>query len=258
MSSSLPPEIYDLIVDDLHDEPTTLKKCSVVSKSWVSRARKHLFVHVEFHASKFHVELWKKTFPDPSNSPAHHTRTLSIYGVPATTLAYVGAGDWIRSFNNVVHLRVERLDQASLVPFHGLSATVRSLRLTYTTTEIFPFICSFPLLKDLAVVGIHYENGIGGWNTPLTSPKLTGSLDLRLMGTIRTIVHRLLDLPGGLHFSDITVLFSYQDTDSVMDLVSGCVDTLEFLTLIYLPLSEFPSAPASDQYLTLTRRQICV
>lgn len=121
MSSSLPPEILDLIVDHLRDEPTTLKTCCVVSKSWVPRTQKHLFAHVEVHASKFHVELWKETFPDPSNSPAHHTRTLSICGIPIGTPAYVGVGDWIRSFRNVVHLRLERQDQASIVPFYGLS-----------------------------------------------------------------------------------------------------------------------------------------
>lgn len=49
MGCSLPPEILDLIIDNLHDEPTTLKTCSVVSKSWIQRARKHLFVDIEFH-----------------------------------------------------------------------------------------------------------------------------------------------------------------------------------------------------------------
>ncbi|KAF9645264.1 hypothetical protein BDM02DRAFT_3073690, partial [Thelephora ganbajun] len=46
--SHLPPEILDYIVDLLHDEPETLKQCCLVSKSWVSRTRKHLFANVEF------------------------------------------------------------------------------------------------------------------------------------------------------------------------------------------------------------------
>ena len=48
MSCTLPPEILDLIIDHLHDEPATLKTCCVVSKSWVPRTRKHLFALVEF------------------------------------------------------------------------------------------------------------------------------------------------------------------------------------------------------------------
>jgi len=61
MSPDLMPELLDLIVDHLRGELTTLETCCVVSKSWVPRAQKHLFAHVEFH-----VELWKKAFPDPS------------------------------------------------------------------------------------------------------------------------------------------------------------------------------------------------
>ncbi|KAF9643160.1 hypothetical protein BDM02DRAFT_3081141, partial [Thelephora ganbajun] len=44
----LPPEILDYIIDLLHDKPETLKQCCLVSKSWVSRTRKHLFADIEF------------------------------------------------------------------------------------------------------------------------------------------------------------------------------------------------------------------
>ena len=254
MSPSLPPEILDFIVDDLHDEPTTLKTCCIVSRSWVPRARKHLFAHVEFHASKSHFEMWKGAFPDPSNSPARHTRTLSIYGIPAPTATDEEVDSWIRAFHSVVHLRLESLNQAALLPFYGLSPTVRSLRLTYTTPEIFPFVCSFPLLEDLALVGLDYQTDAGGWNAPLTSPKLTGSLDLRVFGSVRPVVRRLLDLPDGLHFSKITVLFSEEAVALVMDLVSRCSCTLESLAIIYSPMGAFPSVPVTIQYLTVTRR----
>lgn len=76
MSVSLPPEIFDLIVEYLCDEQETLKTCRLVSKSWVPRARRHIFARVMFDNSPF--ESWMKTFPDPSNSPAHYTRSLLI------------------------------------------------------------------------------------------------------------------------------------------------------------------------------------
>jgi len=253
MPSSLPPEIHDLIVDHLHDEPTTLKSCCVVSKSWVPRARKYFFARVEFRASKSHIELWKKAFPDPSNSPAYHTRTLYIYGIPVVAATDVGVDSWIRAFHNVVHLYLDHLDQASLIPFYGLSPTVRSLRLSYTTPEVFGLICSFPLLEHLALVASHTEDDADQWDAPLTSPKLTGFLDLRMFGSARPVLRRLLDLPGGLHFSKISTLFISDATESVTDLVSRCSDTLEVLVVLCLPLSVFPSAPATGQHLTLTR-----
>ena len=252
MSFSLPPEILDLIVDHLSNDPTTLKTCCVVSKSWVPRTRKHLFAHVEFHASKFHMEFWKSAFPVPSNSPARHARSLSISGIPFATPAYVGVNDWIRSFRNVVHLSLERQDQASLVPFYGLSPTVRSLRLTYTTPEIFDFVCSFPLLEDLSLAGLHPDSYAGGWSIPPTSPKLTGSLDLKLFGSAGPAIRRLMALPDGLHFSKITVLSFNEDAESVTELVSRCSDTLEFLAVFYLPLGAFPSTPTTSRYLTIT------
>jgi len=56
MSRSLPPEILDLIVDHLHDEPTALKACCLVSKSWVPRTWNHLFALVEFCVLQLFVE----------------------------------------------------------------------------------------------------------------------------------------------------------------------------------------------------------
>ena len=169
MSPPLPPEILDLTVGHLHDDPATLKACCVVSKPWVPRTRKHLFAHVEFHHSRSPIELWRKAFPDPSNSPAHHTQSLLVAG-PA---ANMGDADLIRTFHNVEYLTFSLTCRAFLVPFYGLLPAVRSLRLLYSTSSVFDLICSFPLLEDVAL-DLPYSEG-DGQNTPSTSPKLTVS-----------------------------------------------------------------------------------
>lgn len=66
----VPPEMPDLIIDHLYDDPTALKTCCIVSKSWVPRTRKQLFARVKFDSTGFRFKLWKKAFPDPSNSPS--------------------------------------------------------------------------------------------------------------------------------------------------------------------------------------------
>ena len=243
MSRSLPPELLDHIVDHLHDNPTTLKACCVVAKSWVPRARSHLFARVKFDTSKHSIKQWMKTFPDPSNSPAHHTRKLTVCGIPALTSPDVDIGDWIRSFHNLVDLDLDFCvlvdrDEA-LIPFYGLSPTVRSLRLTSTPFEVFDLICSFPLLEDLALICILPESGVRR-NTRVSSPKLTGSLHLKSPTGMSSATRRLLDFPNGLHFTEITLLFDERDTGSATDLVSKCSGTLESLTLCYR--SAFPSA----------------
>ena len=239
MSSPLPPEMLDLIVDFLHDKPDALKACCLVSKSWIHRTREHLFAHVEF-SSRSRIELWKKAFPDPSNSPVRHTRSLRIHAPSVVTSVDTGVGGWICTFSGVVRLHVDTRvfgggRKISLVPLRGLSPSLKSLRLVYESSapssEIFGLVCSFPLLEDLALDSPDNGNEVDGWNIPSTSPKLTGRLDLRMSSGIRSAACRLLEFPSGLHFSKITMTYIDGDIESTMDLVSKCSDTLESLTI---------------------------
>ena len=90
------------------------------------------------------------------------------------------AGRRIRTFRNVVYLHI---GQHTLAPFHGLSPTVKSLRLDFRRarlSEVFDLMCSFPLLDDFSFFAYGYEEELDGWTAPPTSPRLTGSLELRI------------------------------------------------------------------------------
>jgi len=102
----LPPEMLDHIVDLLHDKPETLKKCCLVSNSWVPRTRKHLFATVRF-GTKEDLESWKETFPNPATSPAHYAETLLIDCPYVVTAADADAGGWIKDFSRVVNLALD-------------------------------------------------------------------------------------------------------------------------------------------------------
>jgi len=251
VSCPLPPEIFDLILDYLRDEQAALKACCVVSKSWIPRARKHLFAHVAFDAENCPIGRWKKTFPDPSSSPAHHTQSLSIRGLQGVGTAGVDVRRWVRTFHRVVDLHVSRLgwwDESRdfLAQLHGFSPTLKSLHLSYSSippSEIFDFICSFPLLENLVLDALWPKPDVDGWKVPSTSPKLTGSLEV--VGVVRPFVHQLCNLPGGLHFSRIMMRGRKEDTESIMGLVSRCSDTLESLSILYYP-SNLPGIPSFD------------
>ena len=104
--SPFPPEISDCVIDLLREEPKVLRECSLVSKSWVPRTRKHLFGAVQFTSSAY-VDAWKKAFPDPANSPAHYTHSLSFTCVEGvTTTADAEEASWIRAFSKVAQLKV--------------------------------------------------------------------------------------------------------------------------------------------------------
>ena len=255
MSCSLPPELLDHIVDHLHDNPTTLKACCIVAKSWVPRTQSHLFADVGFDTEKNSVERWMKIFPDSSNSPAHHTHSLSISGLSVVSTETMDVGGWIRNFHNLVHLDLAHVPwegrQAPLIPFHGLSPTLRSLRLISITHSVFDLVCSFPLLEDLALICIPPESdGDAGRNVHrVSSPKLTGSLVLEAS---RPVIPRLLGLSNGLNFVKIVVSCrDEEEARSATELVSRCSGTLESLTVHYR--GAFPSSSIISLYLTTAR-----
>ena len=236
MSSHLPPEILDLIVDHLHADPETLKTCCLVSKAWIHRTRRYFFKLVKIRSRSVHK--WRENFPDPLNSPARHVRTLSI---DLTGLISDADVNTLLTFRNVSRLDVGtigRNDQTlSLVPLHGFCPAVESLRISSSSlpsSKIFDLICSFPILQNFMFVGYPASRLVDGrtWNTPSTSPRLTGSLTLRLMKWIGHFIFRLLNLPNGVHFRRIVVSWMVpEDAESTMDLVSRCSDTLECLEI---------------------------
>ena len=235
MSSSLPPEIFDLIVDHLCDERAVLSACCTVSKSWVPRARKNLFFCVRFE-SEACVQSWMKTFPDPSSSPAHHTRVLVLRWYEATTAASTHARPWVRSFCHIVELQVITYRRVSYLPFLGLSPILKSLSLNHSfisAKEVLNLICTFPLLENLRLHS--HSDGIDtvtdGWDAPSHSPKLTGTL--HLSGRIRSVASLLLRLPNGLRSSKIAITCSVQDAGSIHDLIFKCSDTLQSLCIGY-------------------------
>ena len=259
MSSPLPPEILNLIVDDLYGEPHALKACCVASKSWVSRTRRHLFTRIEFRAGQSTLQSWMTTFPDPSSSPVHHTRSLSIYDPSFFTAAGANARAWIRAFNCVFHLELDAGwwdgRQSDLAPIHGLSPTLRSFSIVclyIQSSKFLDIVCSFPSLEDLTFRSLADDEVPDEWTIPSTSPRLTGYLDLavRPSGGARPIVRHLLELPRGIHFSRIELSCHNQDAELTLRFVSRCFGTLKSLHVGCLFTGAFPPAPAVDQSLS--------
>ena len=231
----IPPEICDQIVDFLKDNPETLKQCCLTSKSWVPRTRKHLFSVVKFCSSD-DIEAWKKTFPDPSESPAHHTHTLWINCPEAGITAEAAKGGWVQTFSRVVRFEVVgNVDASSLevylAAFHNTLKSIHVASFSIPHSQVIDLIYGLPLLEDLTLRG--YDSGLDEppiISPPSTSPALTGTLELRLIWGIARVTNRLLDLPNGLHFCKLRLLsYSAEDFFGVGKLVEACSDSLESL-----------------------------
>ena len=240
----LPPEVLDHIVDFLHASPEALKQCCLASKLLIPRTRKHLFGQIDFRAPA-DLEAWRKTFQDPATSPARYTHSLIVDCLEVVTAADAEEGGWIRTFTNVVQLKLRggimrwRGAEDALVPFHNFSQKLKSLRLRFVPiipSQRFELICSLPLLEDLTVFHNRCEvsGSMGGSDfRPLTSPAFTGTLELD--GVPEHTVRQLLDLPNGLRFRKIMCISCYlEDPQWAMALVERCRDTLESIEIGWL------------------------
>ena len=130
----------------------------------------------------------------------------------------------------------------SLAPFHGLSRTVKSLRLgplLPPPSWILNFIISFPLLEDLIVYNRRtlVDEGDGSddpstVDQPLSTPIFTGFLGLFLHEGLKPIAGRLLSLPGGIHFRKLKLRWRCAgDISLTRALVGWCSHTLESLDI---------------------------
>ena len=263
----LPQETIDHILDILHDKPETLKVCCLVSKSWIPRTRKHLFGDTKFF-SVGHLELWKKSFPDPANSPAIHTHTLTICCTAAVLAAAFRTppppppAGFIRTFLHFFGWESKKPKPAtqlidylgtSLVQFYGFSPPLRSLRLNsliLPCSELFNLVLSFPLLEDLTLSGHESSDQDGDPHgsqniNPATSPLFTGTLDLSIPGRIGHTSRWLLDLPNGLHFRELVFpWFHEEDSRWMTELLVGCSGTLEHVDIGQNCIYMLSSAPA--------------
>ena len=240
--SGLPPEVFDSIIDDLHDEPEALKTCSLVSKSWVPRARGHLFYKIKFRSSD-EIDAWKRAFPDPTTSPAYHTRSLSVRCADSVTSADAEEGGWLQQFGNVVRLELwgngavwqEPKPKISFIPFYGFSQVVKSLRIMcplLPLAAVFDLICSLSLLENLTIISSSMDTRDMDVTVPRPSksPPLTGTLCIHR--SLVYVARRLLDLPDGLHFRELTCSGCLTtDLEWVTALVERCSDTLKLVNI---------------------------
>ena len=250
--SNLPQELLDHIVDLLHDSQIPLENCCLVSKSWVPRTRRHIFAEICFQTPG-NLQSWKKTFRDPSTSPARYTKTLFIGGPKVITAEDVSAGSWVRGFSRVVHLAMVGQGsfalwrKAAFIQFRGFSPFIKSLRVTrvaFPSTQFSDLILSFPLLEDLSVTECYRYRTLtndGGFTDELSTaiqpsrePVFTGSLELLMRGGMEHIARQLLSQPGGIHFRKLTwTAFNENHLSLMMALVENCSHTLESLDITY-------------------------
>ena len=240
----LPPEVVDDIIELLHDDRIALHRCCLVLKSWIPRARSHLFTKIKLD-KKSSPKAWGELFPDPTKSPAGHVRTLFISGVDFQVEGAEESG-WIQSFIKVTHFIVYGIKNAKLKFFHNFSPALKSLHVSSDSgplSDILALACSFPLLEDLKYRNFQPIKSIdqgGAAFQPLSSPAFNGTLTLEGYW-LEAITIQMLNLSCGLHFKKIVWRVHYTEHEGpefwwMRELVKSCSHALEYIDIgFYLP-----------------------
>lgn len=240
----LAPEIIDNIIDNLSDERATLFDCSIVSKSWIPHARKHLFATIRFTSSA-DVQRWRLLFRNSQVPPGQFIKTLHLtsrsrenYGsgmadfvviiqplteantdlmdlIAALTMADTETGVAIQAFSKVLSLEVDTTYDPcklaiSFVSLHGFSAALTSFTIvtSHPTLEIFlNFALSFPRLENLTLCQNRHFEGHALVRRPDIHPPLTGILKLSsgVRGIIKAVIGPLLEQGVEFQFQKVSV-----------------------------------------------------
>lgn len=117
----------------------------------------------------------------------------------------------------------------------------------------FSFVRRFGLQKSSPCPLLPFSSGPGLWTVDhslhIARVLRVLYLEMRLQGGIQTTVRRFSELPGGFHFSRISVDCYFEDSGSTTGLLSKCSSTRESFDLGSRLSCVFPSVPVADRCL---------
>ena len=199
--ASLPPEVWDMIIDYLLDEPRTLISCAFVCKTWFPRCRKHLsqsVVRVASHHDVLRLSAYVR---------AHHTfakrEFVTIRGGADRSLSHLPtfsallAGRMPRLESLVVECGVWRYGMTDAGFFTRVASFASISRLTlndvsFPSTSIFArFVFSFERLVELYLINVSTVKKYTGRQLLLPLTNHSRLLYLNLVGSQ---VHDLVEL----------------------------------------------------------------
>ena len=228
----IPQEIIGEILSHFNASDSdlgTLQSCALVSRSWAPLCRRHLFHTVVFTSRN--VAKWLETFPVPEESPARHVRDLRFLihdpNIPEELFEYT------RWFTNVQWVVLSGYGDAWLLRpprYWRLPRSVTSLEVAANTTlqQMRDIMAQMPNLNHLSLSGHILARGRG----------LSVGIGMVLRGTFGgqlrllegyaddDVINMLMEVPTGLHFTEVQISCTYQHLFSAGRLVEACGENL--------------------------------
>lgn len=209
MGTSLPQEIYDIIIDEVAEEPepvlrvTTLRACSLISRAWVNRSQGHLFSKIEFNREGA-LRKWRAKIG--ADGPSYHVTHLHLTrGSMNLILGDVVPAGWdMSSFTNlrILHLAGFALQHKQVRFTYGeVGSTVSHLSLERCMMDIHhltSFLRPFTNLEGLSLLDPRMPFGPNPEHPPeplSARGKINLELRINMIHCSQSFVNGLLLLP---------------------------------------------------------------
>ena len=252
----IPQDVIDEILDCLASDRKSLRKCALVAKSWIPSCRRHLFRAIVFTPKS--RTRWLETFPVPEESPARHVRSIYLSGTrditPGRLLEH---SPWFTNVEKVT-LCGDGVFQLPWMHFFGrLARSVTSLTMDHLTVPLVyirEVIMRLPNLNDLSLSGrveTMDRSTVPGMGTVLRG-RFGG--ELRLLGGLahEDVINMLLEVPSGLHFTEVEIRSPRRESLPIARLLEACGKSL--VKLSYTVSLHCKSHSFSDGLVLLTPR----
>lgn len=261
----LDQKLVDAILDNLHDDPDSLKRCALVSKSFLPTSQRHLF-------STFNITSWDapkfRCFFEPSipDTP----RVPDLLNSHTTDLTFFGDCDWYFDSENT---NFPKFPQVERIVFKGTKliprtrpnpawdlffGSVRSVELDFDVMDdnrtILTMLCGLPeRVQNVGFTAARTEVPFctdasrayplnkfikEAWASSSTAFDFNGALTLNLAHgkSHRELLTVMLGLSGVFTFNLKRIdyhLTRCADIGGFASLIWECRDTLEFLDIKY-------------------------
>ena len=245
----VPQELVDKFIDELKDNNQSLRACSLVSRYWVSRSRRHLFQRIVFPTAD---RLAKYCDMFPTNHIVHsYVRGLAI--IQWNRDPWIGRRalrcglEHLQNFRALESLILAGITNGSARGFDAIEAladglrvaapSIKTLKLVHwkvSSTTLIEFICRFPSLDTLVVEDMDYLVGLPGWKRPSKFPPFAGHFEFSNSnghGSAGKFLRHLSRLPLG--FREISI-DAGGAVDPVVAILEKCSPVLARASLYYV------------------------
>jgi len=237
---TIPQDIINEIADHLviDSDILSIRACALLSKSSVQPCRRHLFSVAVFTPAS--VDKWFKMFPVPEDSPTHYVKDLRIRieggggCVPERFFKYIPRFTNVEKISLLGYGGAPLMRKTSLWKFPQSATSLTIDTDVVTLVQARDIIAQLPNLDELSLSGtLVWMDGkeLLGIGTALRG-RFGGKLILSGHYADWDTINMLLEIPSGLHFTEMQVSCMYMDLPSAVELAEACGRTLVKLSRV--------------------------